>query len=539
MKKRVSLAIALAAAVTLSGCGGGSSSAAGAGGAAATTPQRGGELTVLLDSSHPGSWPTGLDPATDTTGGANLDLMQAVYGGLFLLESDPDGSHARVQPNQAQSLTLSGDAKTMTVKLRPGITFSDGTPLDAQAVAFNWRRDLQAPCTCKPSWPLAGTPDDITTPDPLTVVVTFARPYGAAEANFPVSNVNWIVSPTALQKAGEDAFKVTPVGAGPFTVVSDQLSTRLTLQRNSRYFKQGLPYLDKLTFQSIGGDQPAYQAMLAGQAQAYIALNTIPLLAQAQKNSNLQATMEPTTAPYFVQLNTQAAPFDNPKARQAIYAATDWSAIAKGIFADKYPVSESFTAPGGEFYHAQVPGYQGYDLALAKKLVHQVGDINVQFIATSNPVSEQIMTALQTQWAKAGIHATIQTVALAQLVKALTSGNWTVDLTTAGAWDPAAGLGVGFRFSSTSRFSGVKNPQLDDLLDQAATQQDSGKRDRLYQQAAELIAKNYYGPFGLAFSPTNLAVAGVHGPGLTTKVPALAVFTSPIWDQVWRQGGHP
>ena len=538
MKKAMPMAIAMAAALVLSACsGGGSTGAADKQSSPTASPQRGGELTVMLESGHPGSWPTGLDPATNTTGGANLDLMQAVYGGLFLVEADPDGKHAHVEPNQAESVTVSPDGMTMTVKLRSGITFSDGTPLDAQAVVFNWQRDIKSPCSCKPTWPLAGTPDDITAPDAQTVVVKFARPYGAADVNFPVANVNWIVSPTALQKMGADAFRVTPVGAGPFTVVSDKLSSTLELQRNSTYFKPGLPYLDKLTFQSIGGDQPAYQALQAGGAQAYIAVGTPPLLDQAKSDARIQVTSEPATSPYLLQLNTQAAPFNNPQARQAIYAASDWNAIAKGIFRDKYPVTQSFTAPGGKFYSSDVPGYQNYDLDLAKKLVQQIGGIDVQLIATENYVSQQIMTALQTQWAKAGIHATIKTVALAELVQSLTSGNWTMDLTTAGAWDPAAGLGVGFRFNSSSRFTGVKDPKLDDLLNKAGVEQDSDKRKQLYQQAAELIAKNYYGPFGLAFSPANLAVKGVHGPGLTTKIPALAVFTTPVWDQVWRSKG--
>src|SRR4051795_4926623 len=283
MKSRMLLAIALAMALVLTACGsGGSTSGDQADSSAA--PQRGGELTVLLESGHPGSWPTGLDPATNTTGGANLDLMQAVYGGLFLVEADPDGKNAHVEPNQAESVTVSPDGLTMTVKLRSGIKFSDGTPLDAQAVVFNWQRDLSSACSGKPTWPLAGTPDDITAPDAQTVVVKFARPYGAADVNFPVANVNWIISPTALQQQGEDAFRVTPVGAGPFTVVSDQLSSRLELKKNPHYFKPGLPYLDTLTFQSIGGDQPAYQALQAGQAQAYIAVGTPPLLQQAKSD---------------------------------------------------------------------------------------------------------------------------------------------------------------------------------------------------------------------------------------------------------------
>src|SRR4051794_36550674 len=100
MKRRLLLAIGLTTALVLSACQNGSSTS-GAGDQASgqtASPQSGGDLTVMLESGHPGSWPTGLDPATNTTGGANLDLMQAVYGGLFLVEADADGKNAHVQP---------------------------------------------------------------------------------------------------------------------------------------------------------------------------------------------------------------------------------------------------------------------------------------------------------------------------------------------------------------------------------------------------------------------------------------------------------
>ena len=73
---------------------------------------------------------------------------------------------------------------------------------------------------------------------------------------------------------GEKAFKQKPVGAGPFTVVSNSPSNELVLQKNPGYFRQGQPYLDKVTFKSIGGDQAAYQALQAGQADAYEGMST-------------------------------------------------------------------------------------------------------------------------------------------------------------------------------------------------------------------------------------------------------------------------
>ena len=183
--------------------------------------------------------------------------------------------------------------------------------MDAEAVKFNWERSLASPCTCKPTWPLAA--NGIAVVDPTTLTLTFTQPYAAVSAVFPTSNVNWIASPTALQKQGADDFKVKPVGAGPFTVVSDQLSSKLELAKNPNYFEKGQPYLDKLTFQSIGGDQAAYQALQAGQAQAYEGLNTTPLLEQAKKNDQLQVEVQSATSPYVIQLNTKIGPFTDPQ----------------------------------------------------------------------------------------------------------------------------------------------------------------------------------------------------------------------------------
>jgi peptide/nickel transport system substrate-binding protein len=534
VRRTSKLATLLAAAMVLAACGAGEGGGGGGGTASpAGEPQAGGEVTVLEDAAFAGSWPAGLDPATNTTGGSNIAMNQAIFGGLFLLTADDDGSNAEVTPHQAESYEFSEDGLTFTVKLREGIEFSDGTPLDAEAVAYNWERDLANPCTCKPNWPLAE--NGITVVDPLTVQLTFTRPYAAILASFPAANVNWIASPTAIEELGEDAFKITPVGAGPFTVVSNQLSSTLVLEKNENYFRDGLPYLDKLTFQSIGGDQPAYQALQAGQAQAYEGLNTTPLLEQAQANDQLQVTIQPATSPYVIQLNTRIAPFDDERAREAIYRATDFEAINEGIFRGNYEVSQSFTAPGGKFYEQKVDGYPEYDLDRAKELVEELGGMTIRLGTISNYVATQINTALQTQWQEAGIEVEIADYQLSGLIQEFTSGQWQAMLQTAGAWDPAAGVGVGFRFHSGVPYSGVEDPALDTLLDDASATLDESTRAELYREAGELIAENYYAPFGLAFAPANLAVQGVHGPGLTTKIPAILVNSGVIWDEVWRE----
>ncbi|WP_285696446.1 ABC transporter substrate-binding protein [Actinomadura sp. NBRC 104412] len=496
-------------------------------------PQRGGQITVLKDASFDGSWPSGLDPATNTTGGANIAQMAAIYGGLFVISANPDGTGAKVVPHQAESYQVLDQGRTLKIKIRQGIKFTDGTPFDAEAVRFNIDRNMKSTCTCRPIWQLAK--NGISTEGSDTVVLRFTQPTASAINNIPISNVNWIVSPAALKRMGEAKFRVTPVGAGPFKVVSNRLSSELVLERNPDYFKKGLPYLDRLTFKSIGGDQAAYQALLAGQADAFEGMTTTPLLDQATKNDRLTVTVQPPTSPYVIQLNTQIAPFNNEKARQAIYYATDFQAIARGVFKGRFPVSQTFTAPGGLFHHKEgVPGYRTYNLNEAKRLVQEVGGITVTLGTLGDYVARQVNIALQTQWRQAGINVKIEDYQLNRLVEAFNSGKWQAMLQTAGAWDPAAGVGVAFRFASTSPFTGVKDPKLDQMLNQAAAEVDPAKRDKLYADAGKYISDKAYAPFGLAFAPANLAVKGVYGPGLTTKIPPLVVNSGILWDEVWR-----
>jgi peptide/nickel transport system substrate-binding protein len=526
--------------VALAACGssGGSSSTDNATSAAAsgsaTTPQRGGSLTVLESVGKAGAWPSGLDPATSATGGSNHSQLQAIFGGLFLLRSDPDGAHAHVVPNQARSAQFSDDLKTLTIKLRPGMTFSDGTAFNAKAVIWNWKR-LNACASC-PDWTLRKH-NPFTSPDPLTVVVHMTQPNAALLDGFIDSVGNWIASPTAFAKMGAKKFSLEPVGAGPFVVVSDKLNSELVLKRNPKFFKadKGLPYLDSLTFKSIGSDQAAYQALLAGSAGAYEALAAPSLIKQAESNPKLTVTSQPATAPYMTQLNTLAPPFNNKKAREAIYYASNWKAINEGVFDGKQTLVQGFTTPDDLFYHQKTPGYRTYDLAKAKQLVQELGGLHVRLITPTDNLNKEVMTALQTQWQQAGIDVSIKDYQLPGFIQQFNGGKWQAALATAGGWDPSAGLGLGFRFSSTAQFTSVKDPQLDTLIEQSVETGNKSDRAQIYQKIAKYLSDHALASFGFGFAPASLVVKGVHGPGLTTKIPPIARETSIIWSQVWRE----
>jgi peptide/nickel transport system substrate-binding protein len=489
-------------------------------------------LTVLLNSGYEGAWPTGLDPATNTNGAANQDLMNSIYGNLFEL-----GAGGKITGDLASGYSFADGGKTLTIHIRPGVKFTDGTPFNAAAVEYNFTRDIASPCTCSPKgagWPLAKV--GVTTPNASTVQLHYLQPFAPAVDDFIDSDVNWIASPTALKKMGGQAFKITPVGAGPFVVVSDHLSSQLVLKKNPNYWQAGHPLLDQLTFKSIGGDEAAYEAMLAGQAQAYVDMSTPAIIKESKSNSALTVTQQSSTSPYDLQLNTSIPPFNNRLAREAIYYATDTQSIATHIFDNQFPITQSFTGPGGLFYEPTIPGYRTYDLAKAKALVKQLGGLTVSLDTINVLVATQTTEALQSQWAQAGIKATIHSYDLAPLIQQFQSGKWQGFVQTAGSWDPAAGVGVYFRFGSKSPFSGVHDPKLDGLLLQAAGTLASSPRAKLYASAAKYISDQADGPFLFAWAPSQIAKRGVSGPGLTTPLPAVVVSANVLWEDVSNSG---
>src|SRR5580693_342741 len=152
--------LAVAVVVIAAACSSGGTASTGSAAPSATSgkitisqPKHGGSITVLESKGYSGDWPYGLDPATNVDAIPNQDMMEAIYGQLFML-----GPGGKVQPDLATAYTFSPDAKTVTITLRQGVKFTDGTPFNAQAVIDNWNRDfgpLAVKAGISPRWNVA------------------------------------------------------------------------------------------------------------------------------------------------------------------------------------------------------------------------------------------------------------------------------------------------------------------------------------------------------------------------------------------------
>src|ERR1700742_1600041 len=165
-----------AAAACSSGSGGASASTAppvqtSNSSIAVSGPKAGGSLTVLEGKGFSGDWPLGFDPATNTTGSADQDYYNAVYGQLFEL-----GDNGKLIYDLATGYQYSNGNRTVTIDLRPGVKFSDGSPLTADVVKWNWTRDLESSCTCAAEWTVARTNPKVTTSAPAASVIKVVNP---------------------------------------------------------------------------------------------------------------------------------------------------------------------------------------------------------------------------------------------------------------------------------------------------------------------------------------------------------------------------
>jgi peptide/nickel transport system substrate-binding protein len=525
-------AIALMAAVlaacssggsTSSSAGGGTSSTSGA--AAAGSPQSGGTLNYLV-SGILSEWDLGLDPAT---GGAAPSIFEdAIYGQLFRLT--PSGG---IEPVLATGYKVSDGGTVLTISLHSGVKFSDGTPFNAAAVAWNIKRDLATPSTASPlgSWPPLDKSGGIATPNDSTVELHFTATYAPLIATLIGSNVNHIASPTAEQKMGAKQFQKTPVGAGPFEVETNLVDHQLTLKKNPGYFVKGEPYLDKLEFTTVSDDQTALEALQSGTGQA-AQVTTPQIIEEAKGNSQFTTLVTKGSTPSLIQLNTSTAPFNNKLARQAIYYATDAAAIAQHLYNGMFPTSESFLGPGDLFYEQTVPGYLGYDLAKAKQIVSSLGGLDISLFGPSDPLNTEDLQAIAQMWGEAGIKVTVHPYALAGLIQAFNKP-WQAALQGNGAWDPGISDGLPFRFLSTAEFSGVHDKALDAMMATANKTLDPAQRATEYHNIAKYISDQAYAPFLVASAPVSVTAKDVHGPGLSTNIPVISTVIVPYWDQAW------
>lgn len=376
-------AIALSLAAAACGSGGGTISASsGSGG------------TVNWEWDLPTSW----DPVTSSAGW-DVHVLGLVYASVTTLNAKGD-----VEPGLATSWKYAPDGKSVTFQLRPGLKFSDGTALDAEAVKENIQRGItQANSNIASELAVIS---NVTVDGPTSFTVDLKQ------VDYQVPDLlsgkdGMIVSPTAFKK-NPTGIATKPVGAGPFTLTSYVPDSHADLTANPGYWDASQIHLANFTVQAITQPQQIMAALQSGQVNvAYIAGNQVA----AAKAAGFKVDVIPSEVVEELDVQTTTKPFSDPDVVKAINYAINRQAIVEvqqaGYGAPAYqPFPKGFVG-----YDPTLANQYPYNPALAKKLLAQAGHAHgLKITLTSTSPTDSLAEQVQSQLAQVGITAKISDV---------------------------------------------------------------------------------------------------------------------------------
>ncbi len=447
-------------------------------------------------------------PHLDPTSAAAQAIDSVVYTNVFegLTRFMGDGS---VVPGLAESWEISDDGKVYTFKLREGVTFHDGSSMDAEDVKFSLDR-ARAEDSANAQKALFAGIDSVEVVDPLTVKVTLSEPNGLF-----LFNMAWgdavIVAPESI-----DNIKTNPVGTGAYTFGEWIQGDSIVLNRNPDYWGDQ-PALEKATFKFISDPTAAFAAMMAEDIDAFDNFPAPENLPQFEADPRFQVLVGSTEGETILSTNNKQPPFDNIMVRQAVAHAIDRQAIIDGaMFGYGTPIGTHF-APHHPAY-VDLTGDSAYDPEKSKALLAEAGmpdGFETTLHLPPPSYARRGGEIVAAQLAEVGIKAEIINVEWAQWLESVFKGK-DFGLTIVSHTEPMD-IGIYARPEYYFQYDSVDFQTLMETLN-ATT--DPDERAKLMGDAQRLISSDYVN--GYLFQLAKLGVANAKVQGLWENAPTAA-----------------
>ena len=456
--------------------------------------------------------PPHLDPTSAAAGAIDQVLYSNVFEGLTRFMGD--GS---VVPGLAESWEISEDGLTYTFRLQDGVTFHDGTTMDAEDVKFSLDR-ARAEDSTNAQKALFADIASVDVVDPLTVQITLSQPNGNL-----LFNLAWgdavIVAPESI-----DTIKTAPVGTGAFTFTNWVQGDRIDLARNPDYWGEA-PALSAATFKFISDPTAAFAAMMAEDVDAFSGFPAPENLPQFEADPRFQVLVGSTEGETILSINNKQAPFDNPKVRAAVAHAIDRQAIIDGaMFGYGTPIGTHF-APHNPAY-VDLTGTSAHDPEKARALLAEAG-LPDGFTTTLHlpppSYARRGGEIIAAQLAEVGITAEIINVEWAQWLETVFRGK-NFGLSIVSHTEP---MDIGI-YARPDYYFQYDNAVFQDLMAELTGTTDPDARTKMLQQAQEIIANDYVN--GFLFQLASLSVAKADLQGLWANAPTQATdLTAVSW----------
>ncbi|MFV0317007.1 MAG: ABC transporter substrate-binding protein [Microthrixaceae bacterium] len=488
----VTMLVALA--VVAASCGGGDSDSA-EGTSDAGELRYGGDIVYGLEAENSGGWclPEGQLAIS------GIMVARAIYDTLTIPDAD-----AQYVPFLAESVEPNGDFTQWSIKLRDGVTFHDGTPLDATVVknnldAFRGTYPARQPLLLRFIFdPIA----DVSVVDDLTVSVTTKVPWPA----FPASLFSEGRAGISAQAQLDDPETCDRnlIGTGPFRFEEWVQNDRLVVTRNDDYWRTDadgnqLPYLDRVEFRPYVDATTRANALLSDEIQMGLGGGATEFAiwqdaAEAGEIQVLKADQYPEVG--FQIINVGTEPFNNRNARIAAAAALDRDEINDIRNQGLLRIADGPFGPGNMGY-LEDTGYPDFDLDRAREAAAayeaETGKpLTFTYTYQADPETTQLAQLLQEQWGRAGIEVNLASIEQSALISTAISGEYQViSFRNHGGGDPDVQY-IWWYGGSPLNFGRIDDPRINDLLDRGRSSSDAAERTQIYEEINTIMGEEAY-----------------------------------------------
>ena len=475
----LALAIPLFAALTLTAAAGARQSAAA---------KQGGTLVVGLTAGEPDA----LDPTLARTFSGRevfLTFCQKLYD---------LNAKAQIVPQLATQLpTVSKDKLTVTIPLRKGIKFNDGTPFNADAVVKSLQRDqtLKGSARASELSPVA----DVSASGPYTVVIHLKTPYSPLTAQL-ADRSGMVMSPTQLDKLG-DKFAQDPICVGPFMYDNRVAGDSITVVKSPYFYDKKDVHLDKIIFKVENNAPAAAAALEAGDLQALDGIDSTQL--QAIEHTPTLRVIKQTSLGYqgltlnignkngllkgYSNVGTPIA--SSAKLREAFEMAINRKLMNKVVFGGTVLPGCTPLSPVSPFFDEGLK-CTPYNPAEAKKLVAQSGisSPTVHLMVPTATAALRLAQFLQSEENAVGINVVIDSTDFVTSLAKADAGTYDVfQIGWSGRVDPDGNIYQFVATTGSQNDSGYSNPRLDLILNNARKAATTRARQTLYNAAQRII----------------------------------------------------
>lgn len=442
--------------------------------------KQGGELVIALAEE-----PDALDPSLALT-----FVGRIVFSSICEKLYDVNESLEIVPQLAAELPEISPDGLTVTIPLRDGIKFNDGTEFNAEAVKMSLERHLSIEGSARASE--IASIETVETLDPLTVEITLKEAFTPLTAAL-ADRSGMVMSPAQLKKLGAD-FGDEPICVGPFNFVERVAQDRIEVEKSDDYYDADQVKLDGITYKVIIEPNVRVSNLRSGDVD--VAERIAPTdVATLEGDANFQLSEATSIGYQGIDINlANPEPQDTPLAteaslREAFEMSLDREAINEVVFDGQVIPDCSPISPDSPW--AVDVECTPFDLQGARRIVSEAGvdtPIPVELITSNDAESVRFGEVIQSLAKKAGFEVQVRPTEFTAALEETDAGNYeTFAIGWSGRVDPDQNIHQFQTSDGSLNVTGASDPKLDALLNKARRVQSMDERKKIYQQAIGLM----------------------------------------------------